>query len=118
LVYLDFRRGNPVDTLLPLLRSKAVSLDPKLLQELNNLIALDPEKARKVFAEHPELTRVVYGEIHKEDLAAKVRAEDSPESFFAFCELLDGEQPPAHTQKGQGQLTWLSVVPERRPTLA
>jgi hypothetical protein len=99
LVYLDFRRGNPVDTLLPLLRSKAVSLDPKLLQELNNLIALDPEKARKVFAEHPELTRVVYGEIHKEDLAAKVRAEDSPESFFAFCELLDGEQPPAHTQR-------------------
>jgi hypothetical protein len=76
-----------------------VSLDPKLLQELNNLIALDPEKARKVFAEHPELTRVVYGEIHKEDLAAKVRAEDSPESFFAFCELLDGEQPPAHTQR-------------------
>jgi hypothetical protein len=99
LVYLDFRRGNPVDTLLPLLRSKAVSLDPKLLQELNNLIALDPEKARKVFAEHPELTRVVYGEIHKEDLAAKVRAEDSPESFFAFCELLDGEQHPAHTQR-------------------
>jgi hypothetical protein len=76
-----------------------MSLDPKLLQELNNLIALDPEKARKVFAEHPELTRVVYGEIHKEDLAAKVRAEDSPESFFAFCELLDGEQPPAHTQR-------------------
>jgi hypothetical protein len=76
-----------------------MSLDPKLLQELNSLIALDPEKARKVFAEHPELTRVVYGEIHKEDLAAKVRAEDSPESFFAFCELLDGEQPPAHTQR-------------------
>jgi hypothetical protein len=75
------------------------SLDPKALAELNRLIMLDPEKARQAFAQHPELTRVVFGEIRKEELAQKVQAEDSPESFFAFCELLDGEQPPAHTKR-------------------
>lgn len=73
--------------------------DPTVLAELNRLIALDPDKAREVFAQHPELTRVVYGELHKENLAQKVRDEDSPESFFAFCELLDGSPPPPHTQR-------------------
>jgi hypothetical protein len=76
-----------------------VSLDPNLLQELNRLIQQDPDKARQVFADHPELTKVVFGELHKEELAQRVRSEDSPESFFAFCELLDGEQPPAHTKR-------------------
>lgn len=75
------------------------TLDPTLLAELNRLIAIDPDKARAVFAAHPELTQVVFGELHKEELAAKVRSEDSPESFFAFCELLDGSPPPLHTQK-------------------
>jgi hypothetical protein len=76
-----------------------VSLDPALLQELNTLIQRDPDKARAVFAAHPELTQVVFGELHKEELAQKVRDEDSPESFFAFCELLDGSPPPPHTQR-------------------
>ncbi len=67
--------------------------------ELNRLIMLDPEKARAVFAAHPEATAVVFGDIRRDALAEKVRAEDSPESFFAFCELLDGSTPPLHTQK-------------------
>jgi len=75
------------------------SFDPALLAELNRLINLDPEKARAVFAAHPELSQVVFGEARKEVLAAKVQAEDTPESFFAYCELLDGEEPPAHTQR-------------------
>jgi hypothetical protein len=75
------------------------SIDPQALAELNRLIMLDPEKAREAFAKHPELTRVVFGELHKEELAQKVQAEDSPESFFAFCELLDGDEPPAHTKR-------------------
>lgn len=75
------------------------SLDPALLAELNRLIMLDPEKARKVFADHPELAKPVLDDLHKEELSARVKAEDSPESFFAFCELLDGEQPPAHTKR-------------------
>jgi hypothetical protein len=76
-----------------------MALDPQLLHDLNTLIQKDPEKAREVFAAHPELTRVVFGELHKEELAEKVRAEDSPASFYAFCELLDGEEPPAHTKR-------------------
>jgi hypothetical protein len=75
------------------------SFDPALLAELNRLINLDPEKARAVFAAHPELSQVVFGEAGKEVLAAKVQAEDTPESFFAFCKLLDGEEPPAHTKR-------------------
>jgi len=75
------------------------TLDPAILAELNRLIQQDPDKAREVFAAHPELTQVVFGELRREELAAKVRDEDSPESFFAFCELLDGEEPPAHTQR-------------------
>jgi hypothetical protein len=75
------------------------TLDPALLQELNQLIAIDPDKARQVFAEHPHLAQPVFEEIEKEILAAKVREEDGPESFFAFCELLDGEQPPVHTKR-------------------
>lgn len=70
-----------------------------ILAEINRLVMLDPEKARQVFADHPELTAPVFGHLHKEELAAKVQAEDSPESFFAFCELLDGSEPPAHTKK-------------------
>jgi hypothetical protein len=76
-----------------------MTLDPALLTELNALIQRDPDKARAVFAAHPELTQVVFGELHKEELAQKVRDEDSPESFFAFCELLDGSPPPPHTQR-------------------
>lgn len=75
------------------------TFDPALLAELNRLIALDPEKARAVFAAHPELSQVVFGEAGKEVLAAKVQADDTPEAFFAYCELLDGEQPPAHVQR-------------------
>jgi hypothetical protein len=75
------------------------TLDPALLAELNRLIMLDPDKARKVFAEHPELAAAVSADLDKEALAMKVRGEDSPESFFAFCELLDGEEPPAHTKR-------------------
>lgn len=70
-----------------------------LLQELNTLVMQNPEKAREVFAAHPELTQVVFGHLHKEELANKVRSEDSPESYFAFCELLDGEAPPRHVQR-------------------
>lgn len=81
-----------------------MSYDPALIQELNALIQKDPEKARAVFAAHPELTRVASGEFHKEALAQQVRSEDSPESFFAFCELLDGEQPPAHTKRQVQQM--------------
>src|SRR5690349_12392158 len=75
------------------------SFDPAQLAELNRLIMLDPEKARAVFAAHPELTRVVFGELRKEELAAKVRDEDSPESWAAFCELLDGSPPPPHVMR-------------------
>jgi hypothetical protein len=75
------------------------SLDPKALAELNRLIAIDPEKAREVFAKYPHLSQPLFQEIDKELLAQKVQAEDSPESFFAFCELLDGDQPPAHTKR-------------------
>jgi hypothetical protein len=81
-----------------------MTLDPQLLTELNALIQRDPDKARAVFAAHPELTQVVFGELHKEELAAKVREEDSPESFFAFCELLDGSPPPPHTQRQVRQM--------------
>jgi hypothetical protein len=80
------------------------SLDPALLAELNRLILLDPEKARAVFVAHPELTQVVFGELHKEELAQKVRDEDTPDSFFAFCELLDGSPPPPHTQRQVRQM--------------
>jgi hypothetical protein len=80
------------------------SLDPALLAELNTLIQRDPDKARAVFAAHPELTQVVFGELHKEELAQKVRDEDTPESFFAFCELLDGSPPPPHTQRQVRQM--------------
>jgi hypothetical protein len=73
--------------------------DPTLIAELNRLIQLDPDRARQVFVQHPELTQVVFGELRKEELAQMVRDEDSPESFFAFCELLDGEAPPPHTQR-------------------
>ena len=75
------------------------SFDPAQLAELNRLIMLDPEKARAVFAAHPELTRVVFGELRKEELAEKVRSEDSPESWAAFCELLDGSPPPPHVMR-------------------
>jgi hypothetical protein len=73
--------------------------DPTLIAELNRLIQLDPDRARQVFVQHPELTQVVFGELRKEELAQMVRDEDSPESFFAFCELLDGEAPPPHTHR-------------------
>lgn len=69
------------------------------LQELNKLIMENPERARQIFAEHPELSAVIIGHDRKQKLAEKVQAEDSPEAFFAFCELLDGEQPPSHTQR-------------------
>src|SRR5688572_30655648 len=71
----------------------------ELLQELNRLIQENPDKARAFFAAHPEKAMPVLDDLNKDVLAEKVRQEDSPESFFAFCELLDGEPPPAHTQR-------------------
>lgn len=69
------------------------------LEEINRLIELHPDIARKVFEQNPELARVVTGDARKEVLAGKVRTEDSPESFFAFCKLLDGSPPPPHVQR-------------------
>lgn len=71
----------------------------KLLKELNDLIMLDPDKAKQVFDAHPELTLPVLGELHKQDLAQRVRHDDSPESWAAFCELIDGARPPRHVMK-------------------
>ncbi len=71
----------------------------KLLKELNDLIMLDPDKAKAVFDAHPELTLPVLGELHKQDLAARVRHDDSPESWAAFCELIDGARPPRHVMR-------------------
>jgi hypothetical protein len=70
-----------------------------LLDDLNVLVAQNPEKAREVFAAHPELTQALFGNLHKDELALKVRETDSPESFFAYCELLDGIAPPPHVQR-------------------
>ncbi len=70
----------------------------QLLTEINRLIEQAPDVARQVFAENPDLVNVVIGDTAKEVLAGKVRADDSPESFFAFCELLDGSPPPPHVQ--------------------
>lgn len=75
------------------------TFDPALLAELNRLINIDPEKARAVFAAHPELTQVIGNEVEKDILAVKVQTEDSPEAFFAFCKLLDGDEPPEHTKR-------------------
>jgi hypothetical protein len=69
------------------------------LLELNRLISLNPEKAREVFAAHPELSIPFFNELHKEELAQKVRSEDTPAAYFAFCELLDGDPPPPHVQR-------------------
>ena len=71
----------------------------QILAELNRLVLIDPEKAREVFAAHPELTAPVFGHLHKESLAKKVREEDNPEAFAAFCELLDGFPPPPHVMR-------------------
>src|SRR5688572_11450695 len=71
----------------------------QLLAELNQLVLLDPEKARAVFAAHPELSAPVFGNLRKEELAARVRASDSPESFFAYYELKNGGELPAHMQR-------------------
>ena len=60
-----------------------MTLDPRSLQELNLLIQRDPEKARAVFAAHPELSQVVLGELRKEELAARVRARR-----ILFCAAL------------------------------
>lgn len=70
-----------------------------LLAELNQLIADNPEKARAFFDSHPELVAPVFGHLHKDQLAYKARTEDSPESFAAYCELIDGTPPPAHTMR-------------------
>ncbi len=70
-----------------------------LLSELNSLILADPEKARKVFAEHPELAAPIFNHLKKEELAKLVKSEDSPRSFLAYCELLDGAPIAPHLQK-------------------
>lgn len=75
------------------------------LAELNELLVKYPEKAREVFAARPELSVPVLGMLHNEELAAKVRAEDSPESFFAYCELMDGFEPPEHVKR-QAYKVW------------
>jgi hypothetical protein len=76
-----------------------VPTESELLAQLNELVLKHPEEMRKVFADHPEYSVPVFTHLHKEQLAQKVREEDTPESFAAYCELMDGFAPPPHVMR-------------------